>query len=208
MKRKKGAPIQPPNGEEVLRRVAIDWLAFNEREFQATGNPIAAWDAVADCLSAKIPFPDWLNQYLWRCALNVSGMWRADSVPTGARLNAAVAKAFGLQGRARFNPLIAPHRPGHDFGIAMDVYHAHYHLTKALEPGQVFKWDAAYEVVAKKHSAQNPRCLVCSRGKISPSHVRRIWSKQAEVVIPASVIERGKALGAQTLDEILRITMP
>jgi hypothetical protein len=173
------------------RDVAREWLRHAQTSYRETENPVYAWDAIAECLSAGLPLPKWVRDYLLSVAVQITTLSR-NAIPRKGDIDRAVANALRLKGRSRFNPFTELGRPAHELMVAMQVYQYH-----TRHPG--YSWEAIFDDVAKAH-----RCLHCVRSsaaRIGPGTVKALWYRHALSVIPPHLVDRSPS---KKLDDILR----
>jgi hypothetical protein len=174
------------------RRRRLQSIELSDRDFQETKNPAYAWDAIGECLAIGVEFPPHTRAYLWHVARQITGFSRSPRIPTKGDITRAIVDAVGIKGRGQFNPFRELLRPGHEIGVAMDVYHfqgQHQHYT----------WTAIFKAVATAHRR---RCDLDFCGKHKPiswQTVRKCWYAHARTVIPPSLQKR-----SHKLDDILR----
>jgi hypothetical protein len=151
-------------GDSVLKRRARarQDIAFDASQFERTGNPVHAWDAITTCVAAGVALPQWTRRYLYEVGKEMTRLSR-DRIPEKAGIDRAVAKAVGLRARGGFNPFRDVLRPGHEMLIAMDVNQC-YQSDK--DPPFSWGWRAVFDEVAKTHTDQCDECKKISVGKV------------------------------------------
>lgn len=177
--------------DNAPRAVARRWLGYDRAEYDRTGNPVFAWDAIATCLSGGIPFPGWVKTYLADSAQAISDLSRRN-VPTKGSVARAVATALRFSGRrGAVNPFTAIKRASHELMVAYAVYEQHTANWWNQRSGRegTHDWDAVFRDAAKAHYAT---CDMCKR-QISKATVRRYWYKHALSVIPPHLVNRSQS---------------
>jgi hypothetical protein len=182
-------PTVRKSGPDSSKRIiAREWVNQAARDFKRTGNPVFAWDAIADCLAAGMPLPAWTREYLLPVAGQIANLSRS-SVPSRDAIDRAVARAVGLKGKGRFNPFREIGRVPHELLVAFEVY-------TYWAAHRYYSWDAIFTDVAAAHHVA---CEDCKR-PLSVGTVKRYWYRRALSVIPPVLIARANS---QKLDDIL-----
>jgi hypothetical protein len=163
----------PSRGRSLKKRRAIvrQDILFDAAEYEKTGNPVHAWDAITSCLAVGLALPEWTRKYLYEAGSQITQLSRS-RVPAKNWIDRAVAKALGLRAKGAHNPFRDVWRPGHELLIALEVLQCHG--RHSVPP---FSWGlaAVFEKVAETH---HERCGDCTR-KISAAKVKQCWYKHA-----------------------------
>ena len=188
---------RPKPTRKRLRQIAEHWVRYNETRYAETGNPVFAWEAIAECSGLGLEFPVWVKRYLSETALKFHPLSRT-RIPRKNQIDRAVARAVGLAGRGRFNPFNELARPGHELLIAHEVYReqTRNRTNQSLGQSPTHSWSAIFEDVARRHSETCDECKGVNRGT-----VKAYWYKHAKDVIPKHLV---KEAGSKKLDDILR----
>jgi hypothetical protein len=142
--------------DEKQQGIAQHWISYYETRFAASQNPVFAWDAIGECLSAGISLPPWVSEYL----INVSREFHSLSrsrVPKKGDVARAVAKATGfIRGKGALNLFREAGQPAHELMIAMNVYEGG-HSRASPRPDQISKNRRHFEITTTYRHPD--RCL-------------------------------------------------
>jgi hypothetical protein len=193
-------PITKRDRERKRRVIAEHDVDFARCEYEASGNPIHAWEAYLLARKARVPAPESVLAYFDGVAARISSLAR-HRVPRKNAVASAVASAVGLACRGRhnpFDPFDGWARPGHELMIAMTVYTCYSENWSKQRQGldSTHKQKALYEAAATTHN----RTCDCGR-QISWKTAERFFRKHATVVIPGHLQQQAKS---QKLADILR----
>jgi hypothetical protein len=175
------------------RLITAAWMDASRREFEATGNPIHAWEAYRLARKTRVPVPELVLEYFGRVAARVSSLAR-DHVPRKNGVAKAVASAVGLDCRGRYNPFDPFNgwwRAGHELLIACHVYSCHADNWSNKEERKVVgdDWKTICEAGAQRH---NTTCD-CGRS-ISWKTAERYFRQHAKSVVPEHLHQRFRFL--------------
>jgi hypothetical protein len=73
-------------------RVARTWLAHHVREYLDTGNPVYAWDAIAEVLAHNLEFRPSIRAYLLKSARGITRLSRKPNRPRRGEIARAVVR--------------------------------------------------------------------------------------------------------------------
>jgi hypothetical protein len=130
MKRHFRASTGPPEAEKLAEALGRDpdyMLGGALLGLEETGNPYWAWHAVAICIKAKKPFPDWLTTYLAECADRM----RSKKAKNARDLRAVLPWILGFPKK---------HGPGNPLDVDSNQHKKAFALAFAI---QLDKGDAA-----------------------------------------------------------------
>ena len=133
--------------------VVDGWLAYFERKYHETHNPIFAWEAIGLAIGGERPMPLWLVAYLTRVAAQMHAMSR-ETIPE-QELPPAIARALEFPTARGVNPFRTITDTAHDLLIAFEV-------LEEIRGGK--KPDFAVIDVARDHA-------------VSRSTVERCWKR-------------------------------
>jgi hypothetical protein len=179
-KSRKENPVHTGHSRQE-QEIALRWIAYNEREYRSSRNPVYAWEAYLSARCVRLPPPEWALDYFDRVSRRLFELSRT-KVPTARRIATAATEALELAQpgkKGRVNPFRELTDKAHEVSIAFQVYrqlHALEHVDRYGNPiGGHTKQDSAFQAVADTHPktcAQNPKCK-----QISRSQVRNCWKK-------------------------------
>jgi hypothetical protein len=149
-------PTTKRDRERKDRRITVDWMDAARRKYEASGNPVHAWEAYWLARKAHVPVPTSVLLYLDRVSASVSALAR-HTVPRQGQQAKAIYQALEFKRPGRTgatNPLRAIVDQGHRAEVASHVY-----ITLLA----VGKPDLAFDTVVKEHPKRCDRCGTISR---------------------------------------------
>ena len=149
-------PTKKRDRERKDRRITVSWMDAALLNYEASGNPIYAWEAYLLARKGHARVPESVLEYLDRVAARFSLLARHNVPKKGKTASAAYAALeFKRPGRTGpTNPLGAIVDKGHRIQVAAEVYLT---LLTCEKP------DLAFDTVVKTHPRRCRSCHTISR---------------------------------------------
>jgi hypothetical protein len=172
------------SAEGSLREYLDDKLNTFKSQYDETGNPAYAWQAIwevstspdtrlehgADGDAAVVRLPQWLFRYLRYSAVEILKLHWPENIPAEGQIATKVADALGFHATPGTNPFRSVQRDDRAESLAMSVHS----ILLSAYPGwrenpDGVKWTWVYEEAAKLCDASAPT-------------VRRAWLRFSEEI--------------------------